>query len=79
VYICSWGWKPTGLKGLPSSSKNGVTPEQEILHRHFLYFGPLPEGLLKQVKDESWCEALKELSKMAEVTVNDDLGIRFEQ
>ena len=25
-----------------------VTPEQEIMHRHFLYFGPLPAGLLKR-------------------------------
>lgn len=58
--------------------QNGIKPEQEILHRHFLYFGPLPEGLLKQVKDELWCKALKELSELAELTVNDDPGVRFE-
>ncbi|CZS92512.1 uncharacterized protein RAG0_03124 [Rhynchosporium agropyri] len=59
--------------------KNGVTPEQEILHRHLLYFGPLPEGLLQQVKVESWCDALKKLSELAEMTVADDPGVRFEQ
>ena len=59
--------------------RNGIIPEQEILHRHLLYFGPLPEGLLKQVNDESWCDALKKLSEMAELTVNDDPGVRFEQ
>lgn len=58
--------------------ENGVIPEQEIMHRHFLYFGPLPEGLLKQVKDETWCDALRELSEMAELTVTDEPGVRFE-
>ncbi|KAG9238291.1 kinase-like domain-containing protein [Amylocarpus encephaloides] len=67
------------LKDYQALVKNGVMPEQEILHRHLLYFGPLPEGLLRQVKDESWREALKKLSEMAEVTVNDDPGVRIEQ
>ena len=67
------------LKDYQALVKNGIMPEQEILHRHLLYFGPLPEGLLKQVQDESWCEALRKLSQMAEVTVNDDPGVRFEQ
>jgi len=31
------------------------------------------------VKDESWCDALKKLSEMAEVTANEDPGVRFEQ
>jgi len=57
---------------------NGIMPEQEILHRHLLYFGPLPEELLKQINDESWCDALKKLSEMAEMTVNDDPGVKFE-
>ena len=67
------------LKDYQALVKNGVTPEQEILHRHLLYFGLLPEGLLQQVKDESWCNALKKLSEMAEITVADDPGVRFEQ
>ncbi|XMA19890.1 hypothetical protein WAI453_012681 [Rhynchosporium graminicola] len=67
------------LKDYQALVKNGVTPEQEILHRHLLYFGPLPEGLLQQVKDESWCDALKKLSELAEITVADDPGVRFEQ
>ncbi len=67
------------LKDFKALAKNGVMPEQEILHRHLLYFGPLPDGLLQQIKDESWCDALKKLSEMAEVTANDDPGVRFEQ
>jgi serine/threonine protein kinase len=67
------------LKDYQALVKNGVMPEQEILHRHLLYFGPLPEGLLKQIKDESWCDALKKFSEMAEAIVNDDPGVRFEQ
>ncbi len=66
------------LKDYQALVKNGVAPEQEILHCHLLYFGRLPEGLLKQVKDESWCYALKKLSGMAELTVSDDPGVRFE-
>jgi len=66
------------LKDYQALLENGITPEQEILHRHLLYFGPLPEGLLKQIRDDSWCEALKKLSEMAELTVNDDPGVRFE-
>jgi len=58
--------------------ESGVEPEQEILHRHFLYFGPLPEGLLTQVKDEVWCDALRMLSEMAEATASEDPGVRFE-
>ncbi|EEY23048.1 conserved hypothetical protein [Verticillium alfalfae VaMs.102] len=32
--------------------KSGIKPEQEILIRHFSYFGPVSEGLLKQVNSE---------------------------
>ncbi|KAJ8124462.1 hypothetical protein O1611_g9178 [Lasiodiplodia mahajangana] len=45
--------------------KHDIVPEQEIVTRHFCYFGPLPEGLLKHVNDENWGEAFKESSKVA--------------
>lgn len=34
--------------------ENCMLPEQEIVVRHFMYFGPLPDGLLKHVNDEKW-------------------------
>jgi hypothetical protein len=30
------------------------TPEQAVLTRMLLFFGPLPQGLLKQIDDEMW-------------------------
>jgi serine/threonine protein kinase len=39
--------------------KSGISPEQEILVRHFSYFGPVSDGLLKQVNSEDWCRALR--------------------
>ncbi|KAL2060791.1 hypothetical protein VTL71DRAFT_8843 [Oculimacula yallundae] len=65
------------LKDYQELVGHGVMPEQEILHRHLLYFGPLPEGLLRQINDESWCEALQKLAEMAELTVDIDPGVRF--
>ncbi|KAF1956011.1 kinase-like protein [Byssothecium circinans] len=34
----------------------GITPEQEVVTRHFSYFGPVPEGLFKHVDSEYWFE-----------------------
>ncbi len=53
-------------------------PEQEILTRHFSYFGPVTEGLLKHVNDENWAEALKSASKVSERAVQDQPDLRFE-
>ena len=58
--------------------KQGISPEQEILCRHFSYFGLVSEGLLKQVDDEAWCDALKAASKFAEQTVMDQPQVKFE-
>ena len=44
--------------------KHGIMPDQEILTRHFSYFGAVTEGLLKRVNDESWSEALKSASRI---------------
>ncbi|KAK5634965.1 hypothetical protein RRF57_010677 [Xylaria bambusicola] len=59
--------------------KLGVTAEQEILLRHFMYFGPAPEGLLKQVDDEGWRNALKEISEIADKIVEEEPEKRFER
>ena len=59
--------------------KLGVSPEQEILNRHFCYFGPVPEGLFKVVNDEQWCKALRGLSTMAEEQVKEHPEKRFRQ
>ncbi len=59
--------------------KRGISPEQEILVRHFSYFGLIPEGLLKQVNSEDWCNALKGASAIAEEAVKEQPGLRFER
>jgi serine/threonine protein kinase len=60
-------------------AKSGISPEQEILVRHFSYFGPVTEGLLKQVNSEDWCNALKGASEIAEEAVTEQPELRFEQ
>lgn len=58
---------------------NGVAPEQEILTRHFSYFGPLPKQLLEHVNNEDWSAALQEASETADQAVQDEPGLRFNQ
>lgn len=59
--------------------KSGIRPEQEILIRHFSYFGPVSDGLLKQVKNEDWCNALSGASEIAEEAVKEQPELRFER
>ncbi|KAI5860034.1 kinase-like domain-containing protein [Durotheca rogersii] len=59
-------------------AKTGIPPEQEILTRHFCYFGLVPEGLLKQVDSEDWCDALKGASTIAEEELKERPELRFE-
>ncbi|KAK7920711.1 kinase-like protein [Apiospora marii] len=59
--------------------KLGISPEQEVLTRHFAYFGPISDGLLECVHDEKWCYALKGASELAEKAVKDNSKMRFEQ
>ncbi|CRK10991.1 hypothetical protein BN1723_017198 [Verticillium longisporum] len=59
--------------------KSGIRPEQEILICHFSYFGPVPEGLLKQVNSENWRNALEAASKVAEEAVKEQPELRFER
>ncbi|KAF9731772.1 hypothetical protein PMIN06_011227 [Paraphaeosphaeria minitans] len=60
-------------------ARRGIRPEQEILIRHFSYFGPVPEGLLKQVNSEDWCNALRGASEIAEEAVKEQPELRFER
>ena len=57
---------------------HGVTPEQAILTRHFCYFGPASEGLLKRVNEEKWSRALTAASAVAERAVREDPELRFD-
>lgn len=57
----------------------GITPEQEILTRHFCYFGPVPEAVSKIVGDENWSAALEGAAKIANEMVKDEPGLKFEQ
>ena len=59
--------------------ESGIRPEQEILTRHFSYFGPVSDGLLKQVNSEDWCDALRGASKVAEEAVKEQPELRFER
>ncbi|KAK3385633.1 kinase-like domain-containing protein [Podospora didyma] len=59
-------------------TQRGISPEQEILTRHFSYFGPAAEGLLRQVGSPDWCDALKEASAMAELAAKEQPERRFE-
>ena len=58
--------------------KLGITPEQEILTRHFSYFGSANDGLLKQIDSEKWSKALALASQMAELAVEDQPEMRFD-
>ncbi|KAK3312066.1 kinase-like domain-containing protein [Apodospora peruviana] len=46
--------------------RHGIRPEQDILCRHFAYFGPVTDGLLNHVNDENWRAALKSSSDAAQ-------------
>lgn len=59
--------------------KHGIRPEQEILVRHFSYFGLMSEGLLRQIDDEDWRNALEGASAMAEDAVREQPELRFER
>jgi hypothetical protein len=59
--------------------RRGIRPEQEILVRHFSYFGPVSEGLLQKVDDEDWRNALKGASELAEEAIKDQPELRFER
>jgi hypothetical protein len=54
-----------------------MTPRDDILIRHFSYYGPVNEGLLKQV-DSSKHSILNKALVTAELLVKDRTELRFE-
>lgn len=59
--------------------ENRIPPEQEIVVRHFMYFGPLPDGLLQHVNDEKWTSLFRAASEIAETEAAEDPDCRFER
>ncbi|KAF1349033.1 kinase-like domain-containing protein [Delphinella strobiligena] len=57
--------------------KAGITAEQEVITNHFCYFGPVPETLYQQIKDEKWRSALRLASKLAEEKVEEQPDLRL--
>jgi hypothetical protein len=57
----------------------GITPEQEILTRHFCYFGPVSRAFFEHVGDEAWSAALKGASEIADAMLRDEPSLRFER
>ncbi|OAA53484.1 Protein kinase-like domain protein [Niveomyces insectorum RCEF 264] len=57
--------------------QRGIPPEQEIVTRHFAYFGRVCEGLLQQVQSEIWKRALRGASAAAEKQVEHRPELRF--
>ena len=80
VHICSWGGGEFLLiNDYQELVKSGIRAEQEILIRHFSYFGPVSDGLLKQVNNEDWGNALCGASRLAEEAVKEQPELRFER
>ena len=42
----------------------GTPVEMEILSRLLIFFGPLPDGLVKHINDQKWGDLLTNLSKI---------------
>jgi len=54
-----------------------ITPEQEVLTRHFAYFGPVPESLYTRTPDEAWKTALRSAAHAADLEVIERAGLRL--
>lgn len=57
--------------------KAGVSPEQAVVVNHFCYFGPVPESLYEQIKDEDWRSAFRAASTAAEAAVEGEPFLRM--
>lgn len=58
----------------------GHTPEQEVVVRHFAFFGPVPENLYNRyMPDEAWKTALRGAAQAADqaVAATPDLRLRY--
>ncbi|PPJ51631.1 hypothetical protein CBER1_08836 [Cercospora berteroae] len=57
------------LNNYKELEKAGIEQELEVLTRHFSYFGPVPESLYEQFRDEKAKNALRMASDVAEAEV----------
>ncbi|KAH9865496.1 hypothetical protein J1614_009081 [Plenodomus biglobosus] len=58
--------------------KLGITLEQEILSRHFVYFGLPGANLFNLVRNEMWCRVLQRSFRVAEYMVKNAPELKFE-
>lgn len=49
----------------------GISPEQDMVIKHFYYFGPVTENLCKRIRDEDWRAALRGAARAADVEVTE--------
>lgn len=49
----------------------GISPEQDIVMKHFYYFGPVSSNLYKRIRDENWRAALRGTAQAADVEVTE--------
>jgi hypothetical protein len=54
------------LSDLDSLAKAGIPAEQEVVTKHFCYFGPVPESLYAQIKDDDWRAAFRSAARLAD-------------
>lgn len=50
----------------------GYPPEQDIVTKHFCYFGPVPDTLYEQIRDEHWRKAFQSAAEAADAEVKGD-------
>lgn len=59
--------------------EGGVPPAQELVVRHFMYLGRLPEGLLRHVDDPKWNTLFQAASEIAKTEAQEDPTCRSER
>ena len=77
VYIPLGGGELLHLENYRDLLRFGITPEQEVLSRHFAYFGSVPEKLLKRVNNDAGRKLLKDMSELADDFVKNNPERRF--
>nr|POE98624.1 serine/threonine-protein kinase [Quercus suber] len=55
----------------------GFTAEQELITRHFCYFGPMSQNLVKHVDSDDWRTVFEGISEIAEQAIKEDPSLRF--
>lgn len=55
----------------------GIAPEQEVVTKHFCYFGPVPESFYERIDNKEWETALRMASRVADAEVEDRPMLRL--